>query len=319
MFDFYTIQKTILSGEMSALRQVELFQQLEHYVYTKNDFVELIRASREAMIFVESNGLVVDIVGTGGDAVDTINISTMAMVVAASCGLQVAKHGNRGVTSQVGSSQVLEGLGVNIMLNNHQAAQCLAETNLVFLFAPLFNPAFVHAKESRSIYGKRTYFNLLGPMLNPCLATHSLVGVYDFAYAEVMTASMVESGSQRVAIVQGVDGINEISPSAQTRVFDSKLGSYTIEIEDLLDASIKHEEIASGDLAYNTKVFESVINGTAETSQIMSVCLNSGMALYLAGSVHSLRQGMTMSLDAVYSGQTLKTFTQFRDYTLRFV
>jgi anthranilate phosphoribosyltransferase len=319
MFDFYSIQRSILEGSMSTDQQICLFTELEGYTFTSLDFENLLIASREKMIQVCCADDSIDIVGTGGDTFDTINISTLAMVVAASCGAKVAKHGNRGVTSKVGSSNILESLGVNIMLNSDQAAECLESTGLVFLFAPLFNPAFIHAKEARGVYGKKTYFNLIGPMCNPCNTNYSLVGLYDFTIAKIMAKCMLKSGSRRVIVVHGTDGINEVSPIATTQIYDTQSGYNELVPTDLIDIPVSYDEIESGDLDYNSTVSTKVLQGTASPGQIASVCINSGTALYICGKVPSIKEGIELSIESTRSGKAWETFCTFRDFTRQYI
>ncbi|MEO8876238.1 MAG: anthranilate phosphoribosyltransferase, partial [Polyangiaceae bacterium] len=176
-------------------------------------------AMREAMTPVmHSHAVVLDTCGTGGDGAGTLNISTAAALVAAACGVVVAKHGNRSVSSQSGSADVVESLGIPLDLSPEQQSQLLSEVGIAFLFAPAHHPALKHAAQARRELGVRTIFNALGPLANPARASHQLLGVYDDALRPVLARALGRLGVKRAWVVRAEDGLDEVSTEAPTRV-----------------------------------------------------------------------------------------------------
>jgi anthranilate phosphoribosyltransferase len=185
-------------------------------------FAESMRSKSERVITETSDLL--DTCGTGGDAADTFNISTTAALVAAAGGIRVAKHGNRAMSSKSGSADVLEALGVNIHLNGQQAAKCLDEVGICFMFAQQFHQSMKHAAVPRREIGIRTIFNLLGPLTNPAGADHQLLGVFDHTKTELIAKVMQELQVKQGLVVASLDGLDEISISAATQVTELKNG-----------------------------------------------------------------------------------------------
>src|SRR5581483_11647674 len=163
----YAIQLAILEGKLKTNDLVEVFQLMDGRLPTIDEMNGIIEATRKSMTAVEVDNNALDIVGTGGDGLKTFNISTAAAIICAACDVPVVKHGNRSASSRCGSADVLEALGVNIIMNSDECARCFAITGMVFLFAPMFHPALRNAAEARTQFGKRTYFNILGPLVNP--------------------------------------------------------------------------------------------------------------------------------------------------------
>lgn len=245
-----------------------------------------------------------DTCGTGGDGKHTINISTASAIVAAAGGVRVAKHGNRAMSSKSGSADVLEALGVNIALNAQQAADCLNEVGLCFMFAQVYHPSMRHAAAPRRELGVRTVFNLLGPLTNPAGADRQLLGVYDREKTELLAQVLRELGTARALVVGSHDGLDEISLSAKTRVTelkDGKLKTYDITPDDLGLRECTVDDIVGGSAAENAETIRVVFSGTKGPYRDI-VLANAGACFYVAGLSGSLQEGVKRAADAIDSG-----------------
>jgi anthranilate phosphoribosyltransferase len=246
----------------------------------------------------------VDTCGTGGDGAGTFNISTAAAIVAASCGARVAKHGNRSVSSQCGSADVLEALGVSVESTPEQAAETLARVGISFLFAPGFHPAMREVMPVRRALGIRTLFNLLGPLTNPAGATRQLMGIYSLDLVEVVGQALHGLGAQHALVVHGHDGLDEITTSAPTRV--AEVRPEGVEIYDLEPESfgIERADLGSlrgGDAEANAATMRELFDGNAG-ALADAVCLNAGATLYVAGRSGSIADGLQSARKAMTSG-----------------
>ena len=247
----------------------------------------------------------IDIVGTGGDATSTFNISTCSAIVAASAGARVAKHGNRSVSSKSGAADLLEQAGVNIELSPEQVAQCVDQLNLGFMFAPLHHSAMKHAIGPRREMAIRTVFNLLGPLTNPAAARSQLLGVYDAQWVRPMAEVLSKLGSEHVIVVHGHDGMDEISISGPTQVAELKLGQiheYTIEpaqfgleVSDLAGITVGSPE-------QSLVMINGVLEGLPGAARDI-VLMNAGAALCVAGQADDIVTGVDMARTAIDEGR----------------
>lgn len=245
-----------------------------------------------------------DTCGTGGDGRHTFNISTAAAIVAAAGGVRVAKHGNRAMSSKSGSADVLEALGVNITLGSEQAAECLRELGLCFMFAQVYHPSMRHAAAPRRELGMRTVFNLLGPLTNPAGADRQLLGVFDREKTELMAQVLNELGTVRALVVGSHDGLDEISLSAPTRVTelkDGKLRTYDITPDDLGLRPCALDDIAGGDAAENAEKIRIVFSGEKGAYRDI-VLANAGACFYVSGVSGTLQEGVKRAANAIDSG-----------------
>jgi anthranilate phosphoribosyltransferase len=243
-------------------------------------------AMRAAMVAVEHDlPMVVDTCGTGGDGAQTLNLSSAAAVVIAASGLFVAKHGNRSASSRCGSADVFETLGIPLDLPPARHAQVLREAGITFLFAPAHHPALRHAAQARRELGARTIFNALGPLANPARATHQLIGVYDEALRPVAARALRQLGSRRAWIVRSEDGLDEISPSAPTRVSelgdDGEVRERVVTPEDFGMARQSVSTIAGGDVETNARALSAILEGQRHPARD-AVILNAAAALAVA-------------------------------------
>jgi anthranilate phosphoribosyltransferase len=229
--------------------------------------------------------VVVDTCGTGGDGAQTLNLSSAAAVIVAACGLPVAKHGNRSISSRCGSADVLEALGVPVDVPPARQGAVLREAGITFLFAPAHHPALAHAGQARRELGTRTIFNALGPLVNPAGATHQLVGVYEEALRPVAARALGRLGSRRAWVVRGEDGLDEVSPCGPTRVSeladDGEVRERVVTPEDFGIARGERAAIAGGDATGNAQALVAILEGAMHPARD-AVVLNAAAALVVA-------------------------------------
>jgi anthranilate phosphoribosyltransferase len=261
----------------------------------------------------------VDIVGTGGDAAHSFNISTTSIFVAAAAGAKVAKHGGRSVSSSSGSADVLEALGANIMLSPEQVAACIEETGIGFMFAPNHHSAMKHVAPVRREMGIRTIFNILGPLTNPAGAPNTLMGVFHPDLVGIQVRVMQRLGAERVLVVYGKDNLDEISLGAATLVGelrDGEVREYEVHPEDfgLQMMSLRNLRVGSADESM-AMLLGALENKPGAAREI--VCLNSGAALYVANVAESIGDGIARAREAIASGAARAKLDQFVQCTAR--
>jgi len=250
---------------------------------------------------------VLDIVGTGGDGANTFNISTTAAFVVAGAGLKVAKHGNRAASSQCGSADVLEALGVRIELNAEQVQRCIEQVGIGFMFAPAFHPAMKHAAVPRREIGIRTVFNILGPLTNPASARAQVLGVADRMLVEKMALALRGLGCHHALVVHGEDGLDEITINGQTQVYEVKDGSikiYSISPEDLSLARADLSSLRGGTVTENAAILRSVLTGAPGPRRDV-VLMNAAAALLAGDRVDTLQRGVALAGEVIDSGHAL--------------
>jgi anthranilate phosphoribosyltransferase len=247
---------------------------------------------------------VFDTCGTGGDRSGTFNISSCAAIVVASCGVRVAKHGNRSVSSLSGSADVFEALGVNVAASPAVVGRCLAEAGIGFLFAPTFHPSMRHAGPARRALGVRTAFNLLGPLTNPAGATRQIVGVPRPELTELLARALVQLGSERAWVVHGAEGIDEISTTGYTKVSECANGAvktFYLHPSDFGIVKVAPPALKGGSAADNARIITDVLEGTPGPPRDV-VALNAGAALFVAGRADSISDGVRQAKGAIDSG-----------------
>ncbi len=249
-------------------------------------------------------GDVFDTCGTGGDRSGTFNISSAAAIVVAACGVKIAKHGNRSVSSQCGSADVFERLGVNVTAAPAVVEQTLHDANIAFFFAPTFHPSMKHAGPIRRDLGIRTAFNLLGPLTNPAGARRQIVGVPRSELTELLARSLLLLGSERAWVVHGADGIDEISTTGHTKVSECRAGAvhtFYVHPSDFGVQKAAPADLKGGDAAANAGIVTQVLDGKAGAPRDI-VLLNAGAALFVAGRADSVRDGIQSAAQAIDSG-----------------
>ena len=250
----------------------------------------------------------VDTCGTGGDGIQTFNVSTLSAIVAASAGVKVAKHGGRSVSSKCGSADVLEALGVNVNLTPEKVASLVNDIGIAFMFAPNFHPAMRYAAPVRKKLGVRTIFNVLGPLANPASATQQILGVYEASLTEIMAEVLSKLGSEHVMVVHGEDGMDEISISSPTRVTELKNKStitYTIRPADLGFDMANLETIQVENVDASKAMMLDILNGNKGPHRDITL-LNAGAAIYVSGIASTLKDGIERAKSVIDQGLSLK-------------
>lgn len=327
-------QSTALSGEQVAAAVSALVDE-KVSVSTKADFLTALavkgettdeiaafaRELRDKSIRPPFAGESIDVCGTGGDHLKTFNISTTVAFVVAAAGIVVAKHGNRAITSQAGSADVLEALGVRVDLGPEQAAQSLREHHFAFLFAPKYHPAFKHIGPARKLCaerGQRTIFNFLGPLLNPARPTAQLIGVPQPRLCEPIARVLQSLGIRRGMVVSGcVDGdcfLDELSTLGDTTIaefYQDRGFSTSVYKHPQTDGNLS--DLAGGDAAANARILIDVLSG-AKGPKREAVLLNAGAALLVAGRVKSISQGSELAAELIDSGAAMKKLQALKKY-----
>ncbi len=270
----------------------------------------LARTMREhAVALMTPPGDVFDTCGTGGDRSGTFNVSSAAAVVVAACGVKVAKHGNRSVSSRCGSADVFEELGVNVMAPPQVVEQTLREANIAFFFAPTFHPSMKHAGPIRREMGIRTTFNLLGPLTNPAGATRQIVGVPRPELTQVMARALMLLGAKRAWVVHGAGGIDEISTTGHTKVSECRDGAvhtFFIHPAEFGLPKVAPGDLRGGDAVENAAIIRTMLDGKPGAAREI-VLLNAGAALFVAGRTPSVREGISRAAAAIDSGAARDT------------
>jgi anthranilate phosphoribosyltransferase len=262
------------------------------------------RAMRDRMIVVDADSDVVDTCGTGGDGSGTFNISTVAALVLAGAGARVAKHGNRSLSSQSGSADVFEALGVRIMVSAEESAASIRDIGIGFLFAPNLHPAVKHAQPVRRELKTRTVFNLLGPLVNPARARRQLVGASSPAAARLIAEALAQLGTERAFVVHGRDGLDEISTTGPTdvwQVVEGRVEQLTWTPSCFGVERSRIEALAGGDAARNAEITVGILQGENGARRDI-VLVNAAAGLVAAGLASDLREGMQLAASAIDSG-----------------
>ena len=288
-------------------------------------FAEAIRAAAEPLPILEQSAadasgtgrdVLVDTCGTGGDARGTFNISTATAFVVAGAGVRVAKHGNRGLSSRCGSADVMEALGVKISLPTAVLATCLDEVGMVFLFAPAMHSAMKYVQRARSELRVRTVFNLLGPLTNPAHASAQVVGVYSLDLVEKLAEALSMLGLHRALVVHGLDGLDEITVTAPTRIAEVREGNvrgYEVTPEEFGIKRARLEDISGGDAEANATIIRDVLAGKKSPRRDV-VLLNAAAALVAAGRADHLGNALPAAAQSIDSGNAaakLEALAQF--------
>ena len=261
----------------------------------------------------------IDIVGTGGDASGSLNLSTGAALLAAACGLPVVKHGNRSISSRSGSADLIERLGFVLPLDETQAAQCFAATGFTFLFAPYFHPAMQALAPIRAALGIRTVFNLLGPLTNPAAPRFRLIGAYDAATAELMAGTLAGMDIERAWVVHGAGGWDEATPVGPFLAFDvgrNTISRHEIDPREFDLAPCELRDLAGGDAAANFAALLAVFEGRDRGAHFAALVLQCGLALFVAGRAASIQAGIELARTAVESGRANEWLRRLRQFAV---
>jgi len=296
----------IMSGEATPAQIGAFIAVLRKKGETVDEIAGGAASMRRHAVFVDPGGLpVVDTCGTGGDVCDTFNISTTAAFVVAGAGVPVAKHGNRAITSQCGSADLLVELGVNIEAAPETVEECIREIGIGFLFAPRLHPAMKHAMGPRKELGIRTIFNMLGPLTNPAGAKGQIIGVFSPELTEPFANVLRILGSRRAFVVHGHDGMDEITTTAPTRIcelVEGKVKTYDLDPLDFIEEYAEPGQLAGGSSKKNAEIAQGVLSGVKGPCRDI-VCLNAGAAIVAGGGAQSIREGWEQAHDAIDSGR----------------
>ncbi|MGD0143788.1 MAG: anthranilate phosphoribosyltransferase [Rhizomicrobium sp.] len=294
----------LISGDVSQSRMASFLTALAMREVTVDEIVGAARAMRGAMRKVVAPVGAIDLCGTGGDGHGTLNVSTAAAFVVAACGVPVAKHGNRNMSSRTGTANVLEALGVNIDLDAPAAERCLREAGLSFLFAQIYHPAMKHVAPVRKELGFRTIFNLLGPISNPAGVRRQLLGVYSRNWIEPLAHVLARLGTEKAWIVHGSDGLDEMTTTSATHVTVLEYGKVTTRDIEPEDAGLPRATLAAlkgGEPAENAAALRALLSG-AQSAYRDIVLLNAAAALIVADKATELKSAVALAADAIDSG-----------------
>jgi anthranilate phosphoribosyltransferase len=312
------VMKQIMTGEATPLQVAAFLTALRMKGESIDEVTGAARVMRDKAYRVQvGNGAVLDTCGTGGDQKGTFNISTTSAFVVAGAGVNVAKHGNRSVSSQSGSADVLAALGVKVDAPRERVEQCIARIGIGFLFAPLLHEAMKYAVQPRRDIGIRTIFNLLGPLTNPAMATHQLLGLYSGDLIGMVAHVLKNLGSTCAMVVHGMEGLDEISLCGPTKVAelrDGRVKEYVIEPEQFGLQRCRIEDLHGGDPEQSAAIARAVLQGAKGPARDV-VLLNSGAALHVAGSAASVQDGLRLAAESIDSGKARQKLQQLVEMT----
>ncbi|MCI6859325.1 MAG: anthranilate phosphoribosyltransferase [Eubacterium sp.] len=308
-----TVMDEIMSGEADDIQKSAYLTALAMKGETIDEITGSAAGMRAHCVRLLNDMDVLEIVGTGGDRSNSFNISTTSALVISAGGVPVAKHGNRAASSKCGAADVLEALGVNIMVSPAKSAQMLKDINICFLFAQKYHTAMRYVANVRKELGIRTVFNILGPLSNPAGANMQVMGVYDEKLVEPLAKVLANLGVKNAMVVYGQDQLDEISMSAKTSVCEIKNGqfhSYEIEPEQFGFKKCAKEELVGGSPQENAKITMDILNGEKGPRR-EAVLLNAGAGFYIAGKANTLEDGVKLAADIIDSKKARERLKDF--------
>ena len=294
----------MMSGEATPSQMGALLMGLRVRGETVDEITGAVSAMRAKMLRVSAPGNAIDVVGTGGDASGSYNISTCAAFIVAGAGIPVAKHGNRALSSRSGAADVLTSLGVKIDLTPEEVGRCISEAGIGFMFAPAHHPAMKNVGPTRVELGTRTIFNLLGPLSNPAGVKRQLVGVFSRQWIEPLAQVLNNLGSDSVWVVHGSDGLDEITTSGPTYVAaleKGKVRTFEIKPEDIGLKTVKPEALRGGDADTNAAALKGVLDNKDSAYRDVAM-MNAAAALVVAQAAKDLKDGAALARKALESG-----------------
>lgn len=296
--------EVIMSGEATPSQIGGFLMALRVRGETVEEISGAVATMREKMVRVEAPDGAIDIVGTGGDGSHSVNISTASAFVIAGCGVPVAKHGNRGLSSQTGAADVLTALGIRIDLPAEAVGRSIREAGVGFMFAPAHHPAMRHVGPTRIELGTRTIFNLLGPLSNPAGVKRQMVGVFAPEWVEPLARTLQLLDAEKVWVVHG-DGFDEITTTGETKVSslaDGAVTSFSVTPEDVGLPRYRREDLRGGDAAFNARALRNLLEG-APGAYRDTVLMNAGAGLVVAGKAATLAEGVALAAAAIDEGR----------------
>ena len=312
--------REIISGEVENEQIAAFLTAMRTKGETIEELTSFVRVMREAAVKPDVNvDSAVDLCGTGGDSSGTFNISTTSMFVVAGAGVPVLKHGNRSVSSKSGSADVLEELGAVITLDKEQIEQAFKEAGLVFMFAPNFHPAMKHVMPARSTMGIRTFFNILGPLLNPAGVKRQMIGAYNKEVARQIAHILANLDTEFAYTVNAHDGLDEVSLSAQSEIFELN-GRMVNESTTFDPRSLGFEwkdlsKLQGGDGKTNAKIIRSILNNDSTDAQRDIILLNATFGIHASGKTDNLEEAKGLAEESLKSGKALQALNRFVEVT----
>ena len=295
----------MMSGEATPSQMGGLLMALRVRGETVDEITGAVTTMRAKMLSVKAPADAVDVVGTGGDASGSFNISTCAAFIVAGAGVPVAKHGNRALSSKSGAADVLQALGVRIELDSKQVSMCIRDAGIGFMFAPAHHPAMKNVGPTRVELGTRTIFNLLGPLSNPASVKRQMIGTFSKHWVEPMAQVLKNLGSESIWVVHGSDGLDEITTAGPTSVAaleGGKIRTFEVTPEDAGLQRSKPDALLGGDAEHNAKALLDVLKGKPGPFRDVSI-LNAAAALIVAGKAKDLRQGALLAGKSIETGE----------------
>lgn len=311
--EMIAVMDEIMGGEADSIQTAGLLTALQIKGATIEEITASAISMRNHADVMDTNMDITEIVGTGGDKSNSFNISTTSAFVAAATGVKVAKHGNRAASSKSGAADVLEKLGLNLMLEKEKSLEMLEKLNFCFLFAVKYHAAMKYVAPVRKTLGIRTIFNILGPLTNPAKANMQVLGVYSKELVNPMSRVLSNIGVKRGMTVFGMDGLDEISASDKTYVCEFRDGwfkEYEIEPEDFGYKKCDKSELEGGTPEENAEITINILNGTLRDGKRNAVCLNAGAAIYVAGKADSLAEGIKIAEETIDSGKAIERMNE---------
>ena len=311
--EMIAVMDEIMGGEADSIQTAGLLTALQIKGATIEEITASAISMRNHADVMDTNMDISEIVGTGGDKSNSFNISTTSAFVAAAAGVKVVKHGNRAASSKSGAADVLEKLGLNLMLEKEKSLEMLEKLNFCFLFAVKYHAAMKYVAPVRKTLGIRTIFNILGPLTNPAKANMQVLGVYSKELVNPMSRVLSNIGVKRGMTVFGMDGLDEISASDKTYVCEFRDGwfkEYEIEPEDFGYKKCDKSELEGGTPEENAEITRNILNGTLRDGKRNAVCLNAGAAIYVAGKADSLAEGIKIAEETIDSGKAIERMNE---------
>lgn len=300
------VMKEILQGEATPAQVGSFVTALRMKGETALEITAAVAVLKSLALKIDARtSVIVDTAGTGGDALNTFNISTTAAFVVAAAGITVAKHGNRAVSSRSGSADVLEALGVNIMADPEIMEESIQEFGIGFLFAPIYHQAMKNVQGARREIGIRTIFNMLGPLINPASATAQLIGVYEPRLTEMFALVLKNLGTKRAFVVHGSDGLDEVTLTGPTRVTELNQGiisTYNLNPETYFQQTFTPSALQGGNPGENAAITRAILSG-ADTPGRKVVLINAALAIIAAGKAGNIEEGIALAAEAIDSGR----------------
>ena len=312
--EMQSLMTLIMTGELSSIQIASCIVAMQIKGETPDEIAAAASVMRKHSnkVIIKDTKYLIDTCGTGGDSLQTFNVSTLSAIISAAAGAKVAKHGGRSVSSKCGSADVLEALGVNVNLDHKRLGHLVDAIGIGFMFAPNYHPAMKYVAPVRKELGIRTIFNLLGPLTNPASAARQIVGVYSKELTITFAKVLQKLGSKHVLVVHGEDGMDEISITGKTFIAELKdnvIKEYTIRPSEFKLREGRLKDIVVEDAAHSKKMILEILNGKLSASRDIAL-LNAGAAIYASGLANDIDSGITIASNMIEQGKAMEKLNQ---------